>query len=353
MRRVGTTHRNGKPGPLSTTPQSDESNYAAVILAGGDGVRLSSFTRKVFGYHVPKQFCPLFDGETMLERTMRRVALVVPPAQTLTVLNRVHERFYSPILGARASSWLLVQPENRGTAAAILCALCRLIERGHTGAVAIFPSDHYVSDDSRFMRHVSDAFRAVALAPRLLVLLGITPDGPDTEYGWIEPGASVAATDPVLGQINRIRRFCEKPSAAVAHDLYGRNCLWNSFILVGNALNLLSLTARALPEMYAEFTRLESVAASEEEVLRVIFRDLPSLDFSRSVLAAFPEEFSVLPVTGVGWSDLGDPRRLLAAISSGNGRVSGGSLNVPKRQSSAIPVLREQIRRHKASQVRR
>ena len=78
MPLAGTAHRNGTYGPLSTTPQSDESRYAAVILAGGDGVRLSSFTRKVFGYHVPKQFCPLFKGETLLEQTMHRVSLIVP-----------------------------------------------------------------------------------------------------------------------------------------------------------------------------------------------------------------------------------------------------------------------------------
>ena len=245
-------------------------------------------------------------------------------------------------------------PENRGTAPAILSALRCLSETGHTGAVAIFPSDHYVSDDSTFMRHVSAAFRAVELAPWLSVLLGITPDGPETEYGWIESGAPVAATHPALGQINRIRRFWEKPSLDFAHELYGRNCLWNSFILVANTTTLLSLIASALPELYREFTRIESFcdAASEEETLRTIFRDLPPLDFSASVLAEFAAEFSVLPVTGVRWSDVGDPRRLLAAISTGSGRISGGSQNVPKSQSFAIPGLQEQISRRKAAQGR-
>ncbi len=46
----------------------DDSHYAAVILAGGDGIRLSAFTRKIFGHHLPKQFCPLFEGKTLLEQ---------------------------------------------------------------------------------------------------------------------------------------------------------------------------------------------------------------------------------------------------------------------------------------------
>ena len=352
MRAVHTTHRNWTPGPASTTPQSDESKYAAVILAGGDGMRLSSFTRKVYGYHLPKQFCPLFEGETLLERTMRRVSLVVPPAQTMTVLNRAHDRFYTPILERTASSRLVLQPENRGTAAAIVCALCRMIEREHTGPVAIFPSDHYVGDDSTFMRHVSAAFRAVEIAPRLTVLLGMAPEVPETEYGWIEPGLAVSPSHPELRQINQIRRFWEKPSLDVAHDLYARNCLWNSFILVGNVLNLLSLTASALPEMYREFTRVESFpdGLSEDEVLETIFRDLPSVDFSRSVLAEFPAEFSVMPVTGVSWSDLGDSRRLLAAISSDGGHISRGSQNVTESKSFAVSNLQPQFNRYKVSQ---
>jgi mannose-1-phosphate guanylyltransferase len=338
MAMAGTANRNGTHHPLSIARQDYESKYAAVILAGGDGARLSSFTRKVFGYHLPKQFCPLFEGETLVEQTMRRVSLVVPPTQTMMVLNRAHEQFYGPLLGATACTRFLIQPENRGTAPAILAALRRLIETGHTGPVAIFPSDHYVSDDSVFMRHVSAAFHAVELAPRLSVLLGITPDGPEAEYGWIEPGAPVAAAHPALGQINRIRRFWEKPSPDFARDLYDRNYLWNSFILVANATTLVSLTASALPELYREFNRIEffSEAASGEEIPATIFRDLPSLDFSAGVLAEFPGEFSVLPVTGVHWSDLGEPKRLLAAISSCGNRISEGSQNVPKSRSFAI-----------------
>jgi len=353
MPRVGTTHRGGMPAPFSAATQSDQSRYAAVILAGGEGVRLSSFTRKVFGYHLPKQFCPLFEGETLLERTMRRTSIVVPPEQTITVFTRAHERFFGPMLEGSASSSILIQPENRGTATAILGALLRLIEDGHTGPVAIFPSDHYVSNDLTFMRHVSAALCAVEHAPQLKILLGIAPDGPETEYGWIESGGPVAAMHPALGQINQVRHFWEKPSPEIALNLYNRKCLWNSFILVANALNFLLLIAKALPDLYSEFTRIESFpdTASKEEALRTIFADLPAADFSTSVLTEFPEEFSVLPVTGVSWSDLGDPRRLLAAISNDGGRISGGRQNVTQIKSFAIAGLgSEQINRYKTSQ---
>src|ERR1700689_5112257 len=115
MSLAGTTNSSGTARPFSASPQISEANCAAVILAGGDGVRLSSFTRKVFGYHLPKQFCPLFEGKTLLEQTMHRVSMLVSPAQTLTVLNRAHRQFYPPLLPGTAPASLFVQPENRGT----------------------------------------------------------------------------------------------------------------------------------------------------------------------------------------------------------------------------------------------
>src|SRR5260370_17540031 len=136
MRGAGTATFNGKSEPLFlTTSYFDDCNYAGVILGGGDGVRISSYTREVYGYHLPKQFCPLFEGETLLEQTMHRVSILVPPAQTLTVLNRAHRKFYAPILKGTAASDLFIQPENRGTAPAILCALLRLVEAVRTAPV--------------------------------------------------------------------------------------------------------------------------------------------------------------------------------------------------------------------------
>jgi mannose-1-phosphate guanylyltransferase len=102
------------------TPQCDGASRAAFVLAGGDGVRLSACTRRAFGYCIAKQFCPLFEGTTLLEQTKRRISLVIPPSQTITVLNRDQEQFYSSLLFGNASTNLLLQPANRGTAAAIL-----------------------------------------------------------------------------------------------------------------------------------------------------------------------------------------------------------------------------------------
>jgi len=356
MRGAGRATYNGKSEHLLlTTSYFDDSNYSAVILAGGDGARLSSYTREVYGYHMPKQFCPLFEGETLLEQTMRRVSILVPPAQTLTVLNRAHRKFYSPILNGIAAGNLLIQPDNRGTAPAILCALLRLVEAGRTGPVAIFPSDHYVSDDSAFMTHVATAVRAVNRSPQLTVLLGIAPDGPETEYGWIEPGSPLALPDAGIGKISRIRRFLEKPSPEIACELYDRNYLWNSFVLIANPATLLSLIARAIPELYGVFSGIQPFfgGAAENEILQTIYPQLSSVDFSASVLANSPTDFSVLPVNGVNWSDLGDRKRMVAAISNRGRHVLGGNQDVTRSQLFAVASSQEQTGRSKAFQSHR
>src|SRR3972149_5398964 len=102
--------------------------------------------------------------------------------------------------------------------------------------VAIFPSDHYVSDDAAFMAHVAAAFEAALARPDLIILLGIRPDRPEVEYGWIEPADRIPLEGP--GQVYRVRRFWEKPPLALAPTLLTSGCLWNSFLMVGRGAAL-------------------------------------------------------------------------------------------------------------------
>ena len=109
----------------------------AVILAGGDGTRLQALTRTISGDDRPKQFCPIIGGRTLLDQTSRRVALSVAPERTLTVVTRTHEHFYQPLI--KDARGLLVQPENKGTATAILFSLLRIAQLSPDATVAFFP----------------------------------------------------------------------------------------------------------------------------------------------------------------------------------------------------------------------
>jgi mannose-1-phosphate guanylyltransferase len=284
----------------------------AAILAGGEGTRLRPLTEVIAGDSRPKQFCALLGHETLLEWTWRRAAAVIDPARIVTVLTRAHRRFFLPLVAGLPARCLVVQPQARGTAAAILYALARIAAREPTGAVAILPSDHWVSNDVLFMDHVEAAFDAVERRPDLVVLLGIAPEAPETDYGWIEPGEAIPPTG-----LRRVRRFWEKPGASLARALLERGGLWNSFVVVAGIPALRSLVRAAVPEMDAAFAALRGAfdTDAEEGVVARLYAALPSINFSDRVLAARPANLAVLPVRGVAWSDWGKPERVLATLA--------------------------------------
>jgi mannose-1-phosphate guanylyltransferase len=283
----------------------------ALILAGGEGSRLRALTRQIAGYELPKQFCRLIGGDTLLEQTHRRVSLVIEEARMVTVVTRPHERFYAPILAGTPAEQIVVQPQNRGTAPAILYALARMAKVDMNGRVAILPSDHYVNSDEAFMRHVEAAFRAVSARPELVVLLGIRPSAPESAYGWIEPADLIPGTE-----LLRVRRFWEKPSSEMATSFWRAGFLWNSFVMVARVSTLLELLRTTIPELYASFEKISSDlgTANEQRAVETLYAKLGAVSFSDEVLAKAPTSLAVLPVNGVEWSDLGEPRRVFEVL---------------------------------------
>ena len=302
----------------------------AVILAGGDGVRLRAMPRGLAGDDRPKQFCALVGPEALLTETRRRAALAAPAHRTLVVVNRAHERFYTPLLADLRAQAVAAQPENRGTAPAILYALLVLATRQASQDVVVFlPSDHFVSDDAVFMGQVQQAFEGCARRPDLVTLLGVGPDRAEPGYGWIEPG------DPIPGGeeagLRRVRRFWEKPSAADAQAFRAQGWLWNSFVMVGRVSTLLVMIQRAVPELHRSFAEIAASLGTvgEFRALERLYCGLPGVDFSRQVLAAYPERLAVLPVRGIDWNDLGDPERVLATRRRAHARPA----------TEAVPAL--------------
>ena len=156
---------------------------------------------------------------------------------------------YLPLMKGIPADNLVVQPQNRGTAAAILYALRRLSELNPCASVAVFPSDHFVHNDDVFMAHVDLAFHSVSERPGLILLLGMTPDRAESAYGWIEPDEPIG----LGGEVARVRRSWEKPPPQVALQLWKHGCLWNTFVMIGKFTTFITLTIRALPTLASAF----------------------------------------------------------------------------------------------------
>jgi mannose-1-phosphate guanylyltransferase len=296
--------------------QSDNENQKrwAIILAGGEGRRLCSLTQRISGDGRPKQFCCLLGDSSLIEQTRRRVSLSVADDQILVAVTRAHERYYGPLLADMRRQNLVIQPANRETAAAILYSLLRLSKLEPAAYVALFPSDHFISDEPHFMRQVDLAFEVVRSRPELTVLLGIAADKAETAYGWVEPGQPIATTH---ASIFDVHRFWEKPSAELAKQLLDRECLWNSFVIVARLSTLLGVVMLAVPELYRSFARVSSslLTSSEERSVERLYASIDVTDFSREVLVRCPLNLAVLPVRGCDWSDLGEPARVIEVLS--------------------------------------
>jgi mannose-1-phosphate guanylyltransferase len=283
----------------------------ALILAGGDGSRLRSLTSQISGDPRPKQFCPIIDGETLLDRTRRRVDLLTRADQQVIVVSRPHEPYYRGLAEDLAPDRLVVQPSNIGTGPGVLYPLLRIERLAGNPTVAIFPSDHYISDDAAFIDHVRSAQELVEGRPSAVVLLGIEAHSPETEYGWIE-----RAPWPLDGEAGfPVLRFWEKPSLPLAERLLRVGALWNSFVMVGRVQTFLGLIDSGVPELVTAFAPVREAASRKEaEVAERVYAATPAVNFSDRVLVPAARRLATLRVKDVDWSDWGHPERVAATI---------------------------------------
>lgn len=275
-------------------------NTWSIVLAGGEGRRLRELTTTRAGVTVPKQFCSLVGGPSLLAETLERAASVSASERTLVVVSARHERFWRDPLRALPPENVLVQPVARGTAVGVLFPLLAILERDPTADVVVLPSDHHVADELVLRNSFRAALDAVRAEPRRIVMLGVTPDSPDPQYGWIVPEVRAR-----VNEAHGIELFVEKPDRVTARALLAQGALWSSFLFASHGLGLLAAFSCTQPAL---------VRAFAERPLAKLYRKLPKVDFSRDVLERVTERLAVLRVPPCGWSDLGTPQRVAKVL---------------------------------------
>lgn len=302
--------------------RSDESTAAVrcgIVLSAGNGTRLREFVRQHRGNDLPKQYINFVGNRSMLEHTCDRAEGLIPAHRLFIVVAKEHLQFREVHrqLQAKPPQSLVIQPVNKETAPGILLPLLHIYKRFPGAVVAVFPSDHFVLEEDIFMRHVEQAFRVVESDASRMVLLGLEPDEPDPQYGYIVPGENIYDS---RSSARQVEMFVEKPTSDAAKKIIASGALWNTMVMVFACKTLLSVMQRAAPEIYRSFEPIQDAigTADEQQMIEQIYLKSPALNFSKGVLEALPWEHRrslfVLPVRGVTWSDWGTADHLSSTL---------------------------------------
>jgi mannose-1-phosphate guanylyltransferase len=280
-----------------------------VVLAGGEGTRLASLTHALYGTALPKQFAVIAGERSLLQETIERARLLTTLDRVLVVVSGARAQLAREHLVGYPDVELVVQPRSLDTGPGLLLPLARILARAGSARVVFLPSDHYISDATPLVRALREAERGV-LRDRV-TLIGVTPTGPEVEYGWIVRGTRIGRTDAFA-----VARFVEKPAPAVADQLWRSGGLWNTFISTGPAHAYWELARQHLPEQAAALERYATAIGSPAEAaaLEDAYRAMAPANFSRDVLAP-ARALAIVPVAGTGWSDWGSPQRVFASLA--------------------------------------
>lgn len=309
----------------------DAGHNWALVLAAGEGSRLQALTTTASGVAIPKQFCSLGAEPSLLHDALRRARVVADPQRTCAIVAEHHRRWWQPLhLGIPASN-LILQPRNRGTAVGILLPLLHIVHRDPQASLLVLPSDHYVRNEHILAQSLRAVMLELEHERSHVILLGITPDEPDPELGYI-----VAAGDRDEA-IRTVSEFVEKPNVAAARALIARGGLWNSFIFAGNGQALLRAFEVRCPDLVGEMRYIVSSMDSSMRSARLaqLYEQVPTLDFSRDILQRSPEMLRVMTVPACGWTDLGTPKRVLQTVSRFRSRFSAAG---PARAASFLDL---------------
>jgi mannose-1-phosphate guanylyltransferase / mannose-6-phosphate isomerase len=291
-----------------------------VILSGGAGTRLWPLSRTL----LPKQLLPLCSTKTMLQETALRVDDTAFSAP-LVICNESHrflvaEQLRDADITARA---IVLEPAGRNTAPAAAIAALMLLEDDPDSLMMLLPSDHIIADIKGFM----DGIRVGVKAARdgALVTFGITPDRPETGYGYIRKGEKNA---PGEGCFN-VDRFVEKPTLEIAEGyIISGEYLWNSGMFLFSAAAYIAELDRTCPDMVAGVRAALLERSDDLDFTRINRPAFEAVD-SQSIDYAVMEHTNravVVPLD-IGWNDVGSWSALWEiGDKDSDGNVTNGNI---------------------------
>ena len=303
---------------------------SVVIMAGGKGERFWPKSRM----NMPKQFLSLTDdGKSMIQHTVERLKGLVDIQNMYIVTNEIYKDLVLEHIPDIPKENIIIEPVAKNTAPCIGLAAIHIAKKNPDSKMIILPSDHLIKFNEIFIDTLKIALDVVEKGDNLATI-GITPNYPETGYGYINFTKGESFKDSA--NIYEVLRFVEKPNLEKAKEyLTSGEYLWNSGIFVWKASTILKNFKEYLPEIYEGLQKIgESINTGKyEEVLKKEFPNLPSESIDYGIMEK-AKNIYVIP-GNFGWDDVGSwlsLERINKTNQDGN-VISGNVISIKTKNS--------------------
>jgi mannose-1-phosphate guanylyltransferase len=270
-----------------------------VIMAGGKGTRFWPRSRAA----IPKQLLQVWGSKTMLQESVERISPLVPAERVIVVAGREHADAVHQQLPGIPPGNILVEPIGRNTVPCICLAALWIQKKDPDAIMAVLAADHYIGDTGKLCRCLEAATEA-AHQQNCLVTIGITPERPETGYGYIQYGAEIGQYEGMPAF--QVKKFHEKPGREKAQEfLHKGTFLWNSGMFVWKASTILAEIKTFLPEIYNKLLPVQSALGTPDaqKAIDAAYAAIKGISIDYGVME---KSTKVVTLEGdFGWSDVG------------------------------------------------
>lgn len=298
----------------------------ALIMAGGKGERFWPKSRT----NLPKQFLSLTgDGKTMIQLTVERIKPLVDECDIYIATNETYKDLVLRQLPGIPEENILCEPVGKNTAPCIGLGAVHMQHKYEDAVMLVLPSDHLIKNQTLFRKTLLSAVK-IAEQGNNLVTLGITPDYPETGYGYIK------FKDDMLEDAYEVDRFVEKPDAETAKEyVKSERYLWNSGMFIWKTSSIMDNLEKYMPETYEGLRIIADAIGTKQEI--IVLKEEFSKFKSESIDYGIMEHAENVYVysSSFGWDDVGSwlaVGRIQPTNEFGN-VISGSAVTIDTRDT--------------------
>lgn len=302
----------------------------AVIMAGGRGERFWPKSRNSY----PKQFLSLTkDGETMIQKTVKRLLPVVKKEDIYIVTNTMYISLVKEQIPDIPEENILAEPCARNTAPCIALAGAVISKKYNDAVMLVLPSDHLISYERLYISTLKKAI-STAKEGKNLVTIGITPTYPETGYGYINFGNE---TSSVTEDAYKVERFVEKPNLETAKEyLASGKYLWNSGMFVWKVSSIMDNIKNLMPDIYEGALKIKDSVGTDnfDEVLEREFQNFRSESIDFGVMEKADDIYTISG--SFGWDDVGNWLAVerINEVDSNRNYIEGNVISINSKRTT-------------------